>query len=214
MKSHTCAKTIGDAMMRPSTGSSPARSAYRRRRAALLGAVLLGGLLTPVEAHEIGTTRVAVDIADGTYEVTVTTDAAALLDKVEAAAGQTWAARGSLAPQVTATGSALRMMEREGAHAQVSSEYILRVHFHEVEVSTYPLFDHPPYALALAVKMAEVAESAELDLLQPGQDNATPERRRVASDSGHGTLVATSHRRHRGRLVRRTRRCGGASLLF
>jgi len=40
-----------------------------------------------------------------------------------------------------------------------------RIEFHEVEVSTYPLFDHPPYALALAVKMAEVAESAELDLL-------------------------------------------------
>jgi len=40
-----------------------------------------------------------------------------------------------------------------------------RIQFHEVEVSTYPLFDHPPYALALAVKMVEVAESAGLDLL-------------------------------------------------
>lgn len=40
-----------------------------------------------------------------------------------------------------------------------------RIHFHEVEVTTYPLFDHPPYALALAVKMREVAEAAELDLL-------------------------------------------------
>jgi N-acetyl-alpha-D-glucosaminyl L-malate synthase BshA len=40
-----------------------------------------------------------------------------------------------------------------------------RVHFHEVEVSSYPLFDHAPYALALAVKMVEVAESAGLDLL-------------------------------------------------
>ena len=40
-----------------------------------------------------------------------------------------------------------------------------RVHFHEVEVATYPLFDHAPYALALAVKMREVAESAALDLL-------------------------------------------------
>jgi N-acetyl-alpha-D-glucosaminyl L-malate synthase BshA len=39
------------------------------------------------------------------------------------------------------------------------------IQFHEVEVSNYPLFDHPPYALALAVKMAEVAESASLDLL-------------------------------------------------
>jgi L-malate glycosyltransferase len=40
-----------------------------------------------------------------------------------------------------------------------------RIQFHEVEVSSYPLFDHPPYALALAVKMVEVAESANLDLL-------------------------------------------------
>ncbi len=39
------------------------------------------------------------------------------------------------------------------------------IHFHEVEVTTYPLFDHPPYALALATKMYEVGESAELDLL-------------------------------------------------
>jgi len=40
-----------------------------------------------------------------------------------------------------------------------------RIQFHEVEVASYPLFDHPPYALALAVKMLEVAESAGLDLL-------------------------------------------------
>ena len=40
-----------------------------------------------------------------------------------------------------------------------------RIEFHEVEVSSYPLFDHPPYALALAVKMLEVAEAAGLDLL-------------------------------------------------
>jgi len=40
-----------------------------------------------------------------------------------------------------------------------------RIHFHEVEVSSYPLFDHPPYALALAVAMLDVAESANLDLL-------------------------------------------------
>lgn len=39
------------------------------------------------------------------------------------------------------------------------------IHFHEVEVTTYPLFDHPPYTLALATKMSEVAESAGLDLL-------------------------------------------------
>ena len=39
------------------------------------------------------------------------------------------------------------------------------IHFHEVEVTTYPLFDHAPYALTLAVKMLEVAEEVNLDLL-------------------------------------------------
>jgi N-acetyl-alpha-D-glucosaminyl L-malate synthase BshA len=40
-----------------------------------------------------------------------------------------------------------------------------RVHYHEVEVSTYPLFQYPPYSLALAARMAEVAERERLDLL-------------------------------------------------
>src|SRR5262252_3823254 len=40
-----------------------------------------------------------------------------------------------------------------------------RVHYHEVEVSTYPLFQYPPYCLALASRMAEVAEAYDLDLL-------------------------------------------------
>jgi L-malate glycosyltransferase len=39
------------------------------------------------------------------------------------------------------------------------------VYFHEVEVSTYPLFDHPPYALALATRMLDVFETESLDLL-------------------------------------------------
>lgn len=40
-----------------------------------------------------------------------------------------------------------------------------RIHYHEVEVSTYPLFQYPPYCLALASRMAEVAAVYELDLL-------------------------------------------------
>jgi N-acetyl-alpha-D-glucosaminyl L-malate synthase BshA len=40
-----------------------------------------------------------------------------------------------------------------------------RLHFHEVEVMNYPLFDHPPYTLALASKMYNVAENESLDLL-------------------------------------------------
>ena len=40
-----------------------------------------------------------------------------------------------------------------------------RIHFHEVAISNYPLFEHPPYDLALATRMAEVADFYELDLL-------------------------------------------------
>ena len=40
-----------------------------------------------------------------------------------------------------------------------------RIHYHEVEVSTYPLFQYPPYCLALASRMAEVADAYNLDLL-------------------------------------------------
>jgi L-malate glycosyltransferase len=41
-----------------------------------------------------------------------------------------------------------------------------RVHFHEVTVTSYPLFDpYPPYTLALATKMAEVAAYEKLDVL-------------------------------------------------
>ncbi|MGH9316526.1 MAG: N-acetyl-alpha-D-glucosaminyl L-malate synthase BshA [Thermoanaerobaculia bacterium] len=40
-----------------------------------------------------------------------------------------------------------------------------RVSFHEVVAPTYPLFVSPPYTLALATKMAEVAAHAKLDLL-------------------------------------------------
>ena len=41
-----------------------------------------------------------------------------------------------------------------------------RVRFHEVTVTNYPLFDpYPPYTLALATKMAEVADYEKLDVL-------------------------------------------------
>ncbi len=40
-----------------------------------------------------------------------------------------------------------------------------RVFFHEVEMEDYPLFEHPPYALALAVALHDTARKHELDLL-------------------------------------------------
>lgn len=39
------------------------------------------------------------------------------------------------------------------------------IQFHEVPVSNYPLFEFPPYDLALSTRMAEVAAYYELDLL-------------------------------------------------
>jgi len=42
---------------------------------------------------------------------------------------------------------------------------IPRIHYHEVEVSNYPLFQYPPYSLALASRMADVADAYNLDLL-------------------------------------------------
>jgi N-acetyl-alpha-D-glucosaminyl L-malate synthase BshA len=39
------------------------------------------------------------------------------------------------------------------------------IRYHEVPVSNYPLFEYPPYDLALATRMAEVAELHSLDLL-------------------------------------------------
>ncbi len=40
-----------------------------------------------------------------------------------------------------------------------------RVYFHEVEMEQYPLFEHPPYSLALAVEIHRVAQREELDLV-------------------------------------------------
>ena len=40
-----------------------------------------------------------------------------------------------------------------------------RVTFHEVKIGSYPLFEHPPYSLALAVELHEVAVREQLDLI-------------------------------------------------
>lgn len=44
-------------------------------------------------------------------------------------------------------------------------DYNQNISFHDVEVMPYPLFKYPPYTLALAAKMAAVAEEACLDVL-------------------------------------------------
>lgn len=43
--------------------------------------------------------------------------------------------------------------------------FLPRIYFHEVDVGRYPLFEYPPYDLALAVRMHEVVQNHGLDLL-------------------------------------------------
>ena len=43
--------------------------------------------------------------------------------------------------------------------------FLPRIYFHEVDVGRYPLFEYPPYDLALAVRMHEVVKTHGLDLL-------------------------------------------------
>jgi N-acetyl-alpha-D-glucosaminyl L-malate synthase BshA len=43
--------------------------------------------------------------------------------------------------------------------------FLPRVYFHEVDIGNYPLFQYPPYDLALAVRMHEVVINEKLDLL-------------------------------------------------
>jgi N-acetyl-alpha-D-glucosaminyl L-malate synthase BshA len=43
--------------------------------------------------------------------------------------------------------------------------FLPRIFFHEVDVGRYPLFEFPPYDLALAVRMHEVVQSHHLELL-------------------------------------------------
>src|SRR6202050_4645321 len=76
-----------------------------------------------------------------------------------------------------------------------------RIHYHEVEVSNYPLFHYPPYCLALASRMSEVAESYDLDLLHVhyaiphsisallAQQMLAPKRRLPFITTLHGTDI-------------------------
>jgi L-malate glycosyltransferase len=73
-----------------------------------------------------------------------------------------------------------------------------RVFFHEVVAPTYPLFVSPPYTLALATKMAEVAAHVKLDLLHvhyalPHAISAILAREMSAGNGGRLKVVTTLH---------------------
>jgi len=72
------------------------------------------------------------------------------------------------------------------------------IHFHEVAVTNYPLFEHPPYDLALATRMAEVAEFYSLDLLHvhyaiPHSVSALLARQMLAARGIHLPFITTLH---------------------
>jgi N-acetyl-alpha-D-glucosaminyl L-malate synthase BshA len=73
-----------------------------------------------------------------------------------------------------------------------------RIHFHEVPVSNYPLFEFPPYSLALATRMSEVAEYYNLDLLHvhyaiPHSVSAMLARQMLARNGRRLPFVTTLH---------------------
>ena len=72
------------------------------------------------------------------------------------------------------------------------------IFYHEVPVSNYPLFEFPPYDLALASRMAEVAEFYDLDLLHvhyaiPHSVSALLARQILASKGRRLPFVTTLH---------------------
>jgi L-malate glycosyltransferase len=72
------------------------------------------------------------------------------------------------------------------------------IFYHEVPVSNYPLFEFPPYDLALASRMAEVAEYYSLDLLHvhyaiPHSVSALLARQMLAAKGRRLPFVTTLH---------------------
>ena len=72
------------------------------------------------------------------------------------------------------------------------------IQFHEVPVSNYPLFEYPPYDLALATRMAEVAAYYELDLLHvhyaiPHSISAYLAREMLARQNRRLPFITTLH---------------------
>jgi N-acetyl-alpha-D-glucosaminyl L-malate synthase BshA len=72
------------------------------------------------------------------------------------------------------------------------------IRYHEVPVSNYPLFEYPPYDLALASRTAEVAELYSLDLLHvhyaiPHAVSALLARQMLAAQGRHLPFITTLH---------------------
>jgi len=76
--------------------------------------------------------------------------------------------------------------------------FLPRVYFHEVEVNRYPLFEFPPYDLALAVRMHEVVAEHGLEVLHchyaiPHATSAFLAREMLRAAKGDVKVVTTLH---------------------
>ena len=76
--------------------------------------------------------------------------------------------------------------------------FLPRVWFHEVDVGRYPLFEYPPYDLALAVRMHEVVRDHQLDILHchyaiPHATSAWIAREMLREGGGDVKVVTTLH---------------------
>ena len=73
-----------------------------------------------------------------------------------------------------------------------------RIFFHEVDVGRYPLFEYPPYDLALAVRMHEVVRTHGLDLLHvhyaiPHATSAWIAREMLEKNGSSIRIITTLH---------------------
>jgi L-malate glycosyltransferase len=72
------------------------------------------------------------------------------------------------------------------------------IFFHEVSLNPYPLFEYPPYSLALTSKMVDVARYEQLDLLHmhyaiPHATSALLARQILAKEGIYVPIVTTLH---------------------
>jgi len=74
--------------------------------------------------------------------------------------------------------------------------YHERVTFHEVRIGQYPLFEHPPYSLALAVTVHEVAMKHQLDVIHAHyaipHATAAWQAQQLLADEGRELAVVTT----------------------
>jgi N-acetyl-alpha-D-glucosaminyl L-malate synthase BshA len=78
------------------------------------------------------------------------------------------------------------------------TEYLDNIFYHEVEMSTYPLFEFPLYSMALASKMVEVVKFEKLDVIHahyaiPHATSAVLAKQILGKDGECVKIVTTLH---------------------